>query len=224
MARGKYAKGPEYTRIILVVLVVLVLAAAAAAWYFLLGRQDGGQDVSSPSPVSEEPAPSSQVSAFAGDYPDDVWRLILVNDSHPLPADFTVELAEIKEFSVDARIKVLLEDMMAAAKKDGCDLALAGGYKENARNEYATGLAVDIVRGNWYKDHKTLNNEFTSEEEYQWLINNAAEYGFILRYPEGKESVTGHDFESWHFRFVGVIHAKAMAESGQALEEYLEGR
>lgn len=223
MARGKHAKGPEYTAVLVIVLVVLALAAAAV-WFFMFSGKGGDKGVSSAAPVSDTIEVSSEETQSVGEYPDDVWRLLLVNSSHPLPEGFTVQLSQIKDFSVDERIQLLLEDMMAAAKKDGCDLALAGGYRENAKDEYATGLAVDIVRGNWYKDHKTLNNEFTSEKEYQWLTQHAADYGFILRYPQGKESVTGKEFESWHYRFVGVIHAKAMRDSGQSLEEYLEGR
>ena len=56
----------------------------------------------------------------------------------------------------------------------------------------------------------------------QWLSEHAAEYGFVLRYPQDKQEVTGIIYESWHYRFVGKTHAKLMKESGLCLEEYLQ--
>jgi len=82
-------------------------------------------------------------------------------------------------------------------------------------SEHHTGLAVDM--------HTLPSAEvsFSETEEFLWLCENAANYGFILRYPRGKEDVTGYGFEPWHFRFVGDA-AKKIAESGLTLEEYLE--
>ena len=57
---------------------------------------------------------------------------------------------------------------------------------------------------------------------YQWLIDNSYRYGFVLRYPSGKESITGVNFEPWHYRYVGIENAKKMHESGLTLEEYIE--
>ena len=61
-----------------------------------------------------------------------------------------------------------------------------------------------------------------SDEVYFWLAQNAWKYGFILRYPQGKEDITGIDFEPWHYRYVGYEAAKTIYEEGITLEEYLE--
>ncbi|MBR2937492.1 MAG: M15 family metallopeptidase, partial [Oscillospiraceae bacterium] len=72
---------------------------------------------------------------------------------------------------------------------------------------HQTGLAVDVG---------------STKEGHQWLANNGWKYGFILRYPEGKEEITGLDYEPWHFRYVGKELAKEIYDSGLCLEEYLE--
>ena len=85
-------------------------------------------------------------------------------------------------------------------------------------SEHSTGLAFDIVSlGYQILDAK---QEFTPET--QWLKENCAKYGFILRYPKGKEDITKISFESWHYRYVGVEAATYIMEKGLCLEEYLE--
>ena len=85
-------------------------------------------------------------------------------------------------------------------------------------SEHSTGLAFDIVSlGYQILDAK---QEFTPET--QWLHENCAKYGFILRYPKGKEDITKISFESWHYRYVGVEAATYIMEQGLTLEEYLE--
>lgn len=85
-------------------------------------------------------------------------------------------------------------------------------------SEHATGLAVDIVA----KDYQILDEKQGRTEEIKWLQKNCSQYGFILRYPEGKEDITKVDYESWHFRYVGVDAAEAIMSQGITLEEYLE--
>ncbi|TLG77509.1 D-alanyl-D-alanine carboxypeptidase family protein [Culicoidibacter larvae] len=85
-------------------------------------------------------------------------------------------------------------------------------------SEHQTGLAFDIGGSNSAAWAETT---FDDTEEAIWLANNAYKYGFILRYPPGKESVTGYMYESWHYRYVGDI-AKTIYDSGKTLEEYLE--
>ena len=55
---------------------------------------------------------------------------------------------------------------------------------------------------------------------YEWLLNNSYKYGFILRYPENKQNITGYNFESWHYRYVGVDLATKVHESGLTFDEY----
>lgn len=82
-------------------------------------------------------------------------------------------------------------------------------------SEHHTGLAVDIYNE---KSGKAVSYE---SDEFKWLYENAPRYGFVLRYPKGKESITGHRFDPCHFRFVGKC-AKEMAEKCLVIEEYVE--
>lgn len=85
-------------------------------------------------------------------------------------------------------------------------------------SEHQTGLAFDIGgvdRSLWAED------DFKYTDEAKWLKENCTKYGFILRYPEGKEWITGYMYESWHFRYIGVEHSKNFENSDLTLEEYL---
>lgn len=98
-------------------------------------------------------------------------------------------------------------------------------YAETARaiaipgtSEHQSGLAADIVT----PSHQTLDEAFADTTAGQWLMENAWKYGFILRFPKDKEPVTKIMYESWHYRYVGVLHAKLIHDSGLCLEEYLD--
>ncbi|MFB5265849.1 D-alanyl-D-alanine carboxypeptidase family protein [Paenibacillus enshidis] len=136
-----------------------------------------------------------------------------------------------------------LETMFAAAGKDGINLAGVSGYRSEARqkvifNQYAakdgeekaktysaypgtsehqTGLAIDVSGS----DGKCAAEScFAGTPEAEWLAAHAAESGFIIRYPEGKEGITGYKYEPWHIRYVGVELAKEISAKGITLEEY----
>ena len=86
---------------------------------------------------------------------------------------------------------------------------------EPGSSEHQTGLAIDInVPG---------TSSFKGTRQCKWLHKHCWEYGFILRYPEGKEKITGFDAEAWHIRYVGEEHALLMRDLGLCLEEYLAG-
>ena len=86
-------------------------------------------------------------------------------------------------------------------------------------SEHNSGLAADIVT----PDHQTLDSAFANTDAAKWLFEHAPDYGFILRYPEDKQAITGIIYEPWHYRYVGVDNAKAITASGKCLEEYLDG-
>lgn len=85
-------------------------------------------------------------------------------------------------------------------------------------SEHHTGLAADIVT----PTYQNLNEGFEDTDAFKWLDENAWKYGFILRFPKDKEEQTKIMYESWHYRYVGKIHAKLIKDSGLCLEEYLE--
>ena len=76
-----------------------------------------------------------------------------------------------------------------------------------------TGIAVDI---------NADKSKCSNEEVYTWLAENAYKYGFILRYPMGKQEITGTSYEPWHYRYVGDEAAWEIYEQGICLEEYYE--
>lgn len=84
-------------------------------------------------------------------------------------------------------------------------------------SEHQTGLAIDFA---YYENGNYNDDVKENDKEAIWLKNNAWKYGFILRYPKGKENVTGYNFEPWHFRFVGLKLAKYLFKNDLTLEEY----
>lgn len=85
-------------------------------------------------------------------------------------------------------------------------------------SEHQVGLAVDIISDTY----TSLDEGFADTPAGQWLAAHSWEYGFILRYPLGKEEVTGIQYEPWHFRYVGVEAAEIITKDGITLEEFVE--
>ena len=124
--------------------------------------------------------------------------------------------------SVERQKELFEEDMRALVRRG---YSYLDAYDEVARetmppgySEHSTGLAFDIVA----LDYQMLDKKQETTEENQWLREHCAEYGFILRYPKDKEDITGIDYESWHFRYVGVEIAEYIMEKEITLEEFLE--
>lgn len=132
-------------------------------------------------------------------------------------------------------------EMYEAAKNDGINLMINSSYRtyeeqESVYNQYdkkyGQEYADEIAARPGHSEHQSglaldifcLNNSntktFKDSESYQWLLNNAYKYGFILRYPEGKENITGFTFESWHYRYVGKEIAKYIYENDITYDEY----
>ncbi|WMT40739.1 D-alanyl-D-alanine carboxypeptidase family protein [Paenibacillus sp. D2_2] len=136
-----------------------------------------------------------------------------------------------------------LENLFDGAEKDGIYLAGVSGYRSHktqtalfnryvqrdgeekaktysavpGHSEHETGLAIDVSGS----DGKCAAEDcFGGTKEADWLAQHASEYGFIIRYPEGKDSITGYKYEPWHIRYVGVDIASEIADQGITLEEY----
>lgn len=86
------------------------------------------------------------------------------------------------------------------------------------QSEHQTGLCADVTSPS--VDYK-LTTEYGEAPEGMWLAENAHRFGFIIRYPLGKEDITGYQYEPWHVRYVGEEHAAKIYEQGITLEEYL---
>ncbi|MEG1049167.1 MAG: M15 family metallopeptidase, partial [Oscillospiraceae bacterium] len=103
----------------------------------------------------------------------------------------------------------------ATAREEAAKWVAVPGY-----SEHNLGLAADIVSSTWYNNNSDLTAEFENTKHFEWLVNNCTKYGFILRYPKGKESITGITYEPWHYRYVGVEAAKYITENNITLEEF----
>lgn len=163
--------------------------------------------------------------------------ILLANKIYPLPSTFAP--------GENPEAKQALDQMLAAAKQQGFDLVAFSGYRSfeyqttlynnyvqrdgqaaadrySARpgySEHQTGLAFDI--GERGKEDLWLTEEFGETPAGQWLFAHAPEYGFILRFPQNKEGITGYMYESWHYRYVGKDIAKEITTKNITLEEYL---
>ena len=100
-----------------------------------------------------------------------------------------------------------------SVKNNGMEHALIYSAKMR-HSEHETGLAADI------SSVKGMLDGFEKYKEYTWLIENAHKYGFIERYPKGKEWITGYAYEPWHYRYVGIEVATKIKEEGITFEEY----
>jgi D-alanyl-D-alanine carboxypeptidase len=102
-------------------------------------------------------------------------------------------------------------------------LSYLEAYKQSAHtvtvpstSEHEIGLALDITS----RSHQSLSVAFAETEEGRWLAEHSYEYGFVVRYPEGKEYITSIQFEPWHFRYVGREAARIIYEKQLTLEEF----
>ncbi|KHD86047.1 D-Ala-D-Ala carboxypeptidase VanY [Heyndrickxia ginsengihumi] len=173
-----------------------------------------------------------------GDYvPNDLVRP-KVNFSF---GDQNIEKSHLRKVAADA-----VEKMFAAAKKDGIILYVASGYRSYDRqkvlfdaevqhdgskakaaqavaipgeSEHQTGLALDITS---QTENFLLTEKMGDDPEGIWLAKNAHKFGFILRYPKGKENITKYEYEPWHFRYVGKEAATVIYKHNWTLEEYFQ--
>jgi len=90
---------------------------------------------------------------------------------------------------------------------------------EPGKSEHQTGLAADVSSPSV---NYQLTTKFADTAEGKWLSENAHLFGFVIRFPDGKEGITGYQYEPWHIRYVGLAAAEYMYNSGVTLEEYLQ--
>jgi zinc D-Ala-D-Ala carboxypeptidase len=148
------------------------------------------------------------------------------------------------EMHVSTQMAPALERLVAAGKSAGVNLMLASGYRsyslqvlvynsevknygqakadqESARpghSEHQTGLAADLEPASRQCE---IDQCFGSTPEGKWLAANAYKYGFIIRYPQGKQNITGYEYEPWHVRYVGTALSMEMHKEGiNTLEEF----
>ena len=120
-----------------------------------------------------------------------------------------------QEEMYEEKVSELMSQGLAreTAETDAKNHAAAPGY-----SEHQLGLAVDIVD----EEYTELDEKQADTATQQWLMENCWQYGFILRYPEGKSGITGVAYEPWHYRYVGRSAAEQIVELNITLEEYVD--
>lgn len=165
--------------------------------------------------------------------PTYINNILIVNKSYPLPKDYRPDNDELTPETSNA-----FDKMRVDAQAEGLNLYISSGFRSyeyqaqlyqryadrdgyekadtySARagySEHQTGLAFDL---------NTIDDSFANTPEGKWVAENCWKYGFILRYPKGKEAQTGYQYEPWHLRYLGEDMAKKVYDSGLCLEEYL---
>ena len=174
--------------------------------------------------------------------------IMIVNKSYPLdstykPSDPYKEITSDYLYGGDYLDKTVMESflkMKEDAKALGYDFWLSSGYRSykvqvDLYNTYAARDGIDAAdtysARAGYSEHQSglcfdmngTNSNFLNTEAGKWTNEHLADYGFILRFPEGKEDETGYEFEAWHYRYVGVELAKKLYNGGNwiTLEAYL---
>lgn len=138
---------------------------------------------------------------------------------------------------------IALEELFQSAESQGINLIAVSGYRSYSyqdnvyrnevntvgrieadkyvakagESEHQTGLSMDILSD----EYLSLDDGFENTIAFSWLENNMSKFGFILRFPKGKEDITGYSYEPWHIRYVGISAATEIMEEGLTLEEYL---
>lgn len=212
-----------------VLFLIVILAALLAAGITAARSGAGNADI-------------PEAAAFINDTP-----ILLVNGANALPDGYEpaelVNLYEQKRHFLLASSDIFLaseafeaaNSMFKKAEDENMNgFIVTSGYRSSEKqaelyetseegvaqkpghSEHETGLAFDVTA-------RSDDGIFENTPQFAWLIENCWDHGFILRYPEGKEHITGISYEPWHYRYVGVETAQAIRESGLTLEEYLYG-
>ena len=177
------------------------------------------------------------------------WNLILVNHWNKIPDNYNVTLIELSNGQrVDSRIYPDLQAMFDDARSEGIYPIVREGYRTEGEQQAEFEEKVQAYMNEGYSKEKaeelaqrwvalpgTSEHQLgiavdinadkirsSNEDVYVWLAQNAYKYGFILRYPQGKENITGTDYEPWHYRYVGKGVAEEIYRDQICLEEYLK--
>lgn len=175
--------------------------------------------------------PTNQQPTSGAITPYYVNGILVVNKQHGLPKDYG--------YGNDASAYAALQQLQQAASENGFSIPLLSGYRSY---DYQSGLYNQYVARDGveaanrysarpgYSEHQTglafdigsIDNYYGNTPAGQWLAQNAHNYGFIIRYPQGKENITGYMYEPWHVRYLEIEVAQQVYASGLTLEEYLQ--
>ena len=179
------------------------------------------------------------------------WSVVVVDKNRQLPEGYVPELEYIagSDHTLDVRVAGKFNEMYDVAYAEGIVLTPYSGYRRYSTQESNYNYLVNQYVGQGYSQQEAedlaateilppgcsehnlgfaidiagTEDSFKDTPEYEWLCENAYKYGFIERYPEGTQEITGVIAEPWHWRYIGRSYAKDMKEKGsKTLEEYLQ--
>ncbi len=237
-------------RRLLIILGVLIVVSLVATFVFRqkaaapenkkVTQASSSETKEAPPPTvapQTQPVPALNKQAYSQTDPNSIW--VVVNKRRPLPDGYVPK--GITSSGLRAEASSALQLLRADSAKRGIPLSILSAYRSQAtqtstynayvakdgvakadtysarprHSEHQTGLAVDVGSGSC-----NLESCFGTTPAGQWLASNAHQYGFILRYPAGKESITGYQYEPWHLRYVGKDLAQELYTKSQTLEEF----
>ena len=219
------------TKIIAIAVTAVVLLALAAGYLYWTGAFD--KFLPRKAFALEEYHASDAVAIEPEEYVPD---LILVNKQHTLSEDYEPDIVFYRDTDVPMGRAIVdaygelsdyirnnmndrlfvsstyrsYDEQQRVFDEEGSDVAALPG-----ESEHQTGLAVDVYVKNF------AGKGFIQSKVGMYVNKSCQDYGFIIRYPEGKEDITGFEYEPWHLRYVGHPHAEIIAEYDLTLEEYL---
>lgn len=174
------------------------------------------------------------------------YKYILVNKENKLNSDFKpntlvkVTRCSLGNFYLEEETATAYEYMCLNLIDEGLNISINSAYRSYEEQEklyddylklYGKSYVNKYVAVPGYSEHQTglaLDLEsldcdiFKNSKEYRWIKNNAYKYGFILRYQEGKENITGYNAEEWHIRYVGRKAAEYIYKNNITFEEYYD--
>lgn len=249
-----YSLSMRIIEILLFIFTVLFMISIYAHFFYEKPAQKEEVIAQTPTPSPTSSSVPSTIEPLDTKFTDKNSLLCYVSQTRPLPSDFvpsslatphlpsTGSIIEIQE---EAGKKA--QEMLAQAKREGYELFVSAGYRSyknqeelyNNRvslvgeakakltveapgcSEHQLGLAIDITDD---PSGSVQTSDFEQKDSAKWLFEHAHEYGYILRYPKEKETITGLSYQPWHFRYIGVEEATKMYETDKNItfEEYYQ--
>lgn len=183
-----------------------------------------------PKEKPKETIPSNAKPNQPEEKPTYIGGILIANKTYPLPSNYNP--------GANAEALEAFKRMKNDAEAQGLSIYISSGFRsyltqkevyESFVKSYGQATADTFSARPGYSEHQTglafdlnsIDSSFTKTPECDWVKNNAHKYGFIVRYPLGKENITGYKYEPWHIRYLGEKKAVEVFNSGLCLEEYL---
>ena len=226
--------------VILIILMFVVFIATISLMIIEFGKLENNYDT------------EFQNSSEGTNLQNDERLMVLVDEDHPLPDNFVLNLSSYNNISCDTELITNFNNLKSAAGKAGFDLTITKGFVDKTTQQRLHDELVNNLIANGYTKVKAENeasktepkggcsdlqtgfvvdinknipiseSDFASSAEYRWLYDNCVYYGFILRYPQSGEDKTFTAFNPCRYRYVGKENAVKMRALNMSFEEYYE--